>query len=74
MLGGLNLDVQAVAGIRSIQKATLGDPEVCVAVLDGPVDLAHPCFAGANIRRLDTLVRDPAGQGPMSVHGTMSQA
>jgi cyanobactin maturation PatA/PatG family protease len=69
-VGGLNLDVQAVAGIRSIQKATLGDPEVCVAVLDGPVDVAHPCFAGANIRRLDTLVRDPAGQGPMSVHGT----
>ncbi len=69
-VGGLNLDVQAVAGIRSIQKATLGDPEVCVAVLDGPVDLAHPCFAGANIRRLDTLVRDLAGQGPMSVHGT----
>jgi cyanobactin maturation PatA/PatG family protease len=41
-----------------------------VAVLDGPVDLSHPCFAGANVRRLDTLVQDPAGQGPMSVHGT----
>ena len=41
-----------------------------MAVLDGPVDLAHPCFAGANIRRLDTLVADPIGPGPMSVHGT----
>jgi cyanobactin maturation PatA/PatG family protease len=41
-----------------------------VAVLDGPVDLSHSCFAGANLRRLDTLVQDPAGQGPMSVHGT----
>lgn len=67
----MNLPALAVADIRSLQKAAmLGDPEVCVAVLDGPVDLAHPCFAGANVRRLDTLVRDPAGQGPMSVHGT----
>jgi len=48
----------------------LGDPRICVAVLDGPVDLSHPCFAGANVRRLDTLVQDPAGQGSMSVHGT----
>lgn len=60
----------ALTGLRSVQNAMQGQPEVCVAVLDGPVDLSHPCFAGANIRRLDTLVQDPAGQGPMSVHGT----
>jgi cyanobactin maturation PatA/PatG family protease len=48
----------------------LGDPEVCIAVLDGPVDLTHPCFAGADLTRLDTLVQEPAGQGPMSLHGT----
>ncbi|WP_405016766.1 S8 family serine peptidase [Kitasatospora sp. NBC_00070] len=48
----------------------LGDPEVCVAVLDGPVDLDHPCFAGADLTRLDTLVGQPAGPGPMSLHGT----
>lgn len=52
------------------QSAMLGDPRICVAVLDGPVDLSQPCFAGADVRRLDTLVQDPAGQGPMSVHGT----
>ncbi|WP_229848442.1 S8 family serine peptidase, partial [Kitasatospora griseola] len=48
----------------------LGDPRVCIAVLDGPVDLAHPCFAGADLRRLDTLVQEPAGPGAMSQHGT----
>ncbi|MFI7102999.1 S8 family serine peptidase [Streptomyces sp. NPDC050161] len=48
----------------------LGDARVCVAVLDGPVDLSHPCFAGADLTRLDTLVQEPAGQGPMSLHGT----
>ncbi|WP_329583248.1 S8 family serine peptidase [Streptomyces sp. NBC_01361] len=52
------------------QQELLGDPEVCIAVLDGPVDLSHPCFAGADLTRLDTLVQDPAGVGPMSVHGT----
>lgn len=48
----------------------LGDPNVCVAVLDGPVDLAHPCFEGADVKRIDTLVREPAGRGAMSLHGT----
>jgi cyanobactin maturation PatA/PatG family protease len=48
----------------------LGDPQVCIAVLDGPVDMTHPCFAGADLTRLDTLVQEPAGQGPMSLHGT----
>jgi cyanobactin maturation PatA/PatG family protease len=48
----------------------LGAPEVCIAVLDGPVDLSHPCFAGADLTRIDTLVQDPVGQGPMSLHGT----
>ncbi|MET9540639.1 S8 family serine peptidase [Streptomyces sp. NPDC006553] len=47
-----------------------GDPRVRVAVLDGPVDLSHPCFAGADLTRLDTLVQEPAGTGPMSLHGT----
>jgi hypothetical protein len=56
--------------IRALRRITLGDSEVCVAVLDGPVDLSHPCFRGAALRRLPTLVEDPAGTGPMSVHGT----
>ena len=65
------MDPRAVlTSLGPAQSAMLGDPGICVAVLDGPVDLSHPCFAGADIRRLDTLVQDPAGQGPMSVHGT----
>ncbi len=65
------MDVRAVlTGLRPADNSAYGDPEVRVAVLDGPVDLTHPCFNGASITRLDTLVQDPAGQGPMSVHGT----
>ena len=32
--------------LRSLWSLTLGDPRVCIAVLDGPVDLTHPCFDG----------------------------
>ncbi|MFE1775125.1 S8 family serine peptidase [Streptomyces sp. NPDC059008] len=52
------------------EDALLGDARVCIAVLDGPVDLSHPCFADADLTRLDTLVEEPAGNGPMSLHGT----
>ncbi len=70
-MGGLNVDIPTVAvSSRLVRNPQFGEPAVCVAVLDGPVDLTHPCFAGANVRRLDTLAADPVGPGPMSVHGT----
>ncbi|NER34301.1 MAG: PatA/PatG family cyanobactin maturation protease [Oscillatoria sp. SIO1A7] len=48
-----------------------GDSRICVAVLDGPVDIAHPCFQGADLTALPTLVADPArNDGSMSSHGT----
>lgn len=56
--------------VRTPEDGLLGDPAVCIAVLDGPVDLSHPCFEGADLTRLDTLVAEPAGNGPMSLHGT----
>jgi hypothetical protein len=56
--------------MRALQRDVFADPDVCVAVLDGPVDVGHPCFRGANLRRVDTLVRDVAGEGAMSAHGT----
>jgi hypothetical protein len=65
------MDLQAeVRGLAALRAATTGDPAVCVAVLDGPVDLSHPCFDGADLRVIDTLVQEPAGPGPMSLHGT----
>lgn len=40
-------------GLTELQSETLGSPDVCVAVLDGPVDLSHPAFNGANVTTLD---------------------
>jgi len=56
--------------LRALRDRVIPDPSVCVAILDGPVDLTHGCFGGANLRRVDTLVGDEAGSGPMSAHGT----
>lgn len=46
-----------------------GDPRIAIAVLDGPVDLAHPCFAGA---ALETPLGQPAfaADSRAAAHGT----
>lgn len=49
---------------------SLGDSDVCIAILDGPVDLSHPCFHGANIVQRTTLVSGVADGGAASQHGT----
>lgn len=63
-------DVTAMPGLVSLWTQTLGDPEICIAVLDGPVDLSHPALAGANLTRLETLVPGAADLGPATRHGT----
>lgn len=57
-------------GLDRLWAETRGDARVCVAVLDGPVDLAHPCFAGADLLPIETLVPGEADEGPASCHGT----
>ncbi len=44
--------------------------DVRIAVLDGPVDTSHPCFSGADLRTVDSLVPNVPGPGAMSLHGT----
>ncbi len=63
-------DISALPGLTSLWAKSQGDPRICVAVLDGPVDQSHPCFEGANLTRLPTLVSDVASSGLMSGHGT----
>jgi cyanobactin maturation PatA/PatG family protease len=59
-----------IPGLAELWAQTQGDPRICVAVLDGPVDRSHPCFDGALLTSLPTLVPDVAGPGRMSAHGT----
>jgi cyanobactin maturation PatA/PatG family protease len=62
--------VRLLPELPSLWAESLGDPEIRVAVLDGPVDQSHPCFDGAKLRRLPTLVSATARAGSMSSHGT----
>ena len=59
-----------LSGIRELWDETLGDPAVCVAVLDGPVDVSHPSLRAANLTRVETLVPGTADLGLASRHGT----
>lgn len=63
-------DISALPGLDLLWSKTKGDSQICVAILDGPVDQSHPCFDGANLTRLQTLVSDGASTGLMSGHGT----
>ncbi|NEO95249.1 MAG: S8 family serine peptidase, partial [Moorea sp. SIO3G5] len=64
-----NYSASKLPGIQSLWDESIGDSHVCVAVLDGSVDLSHPSFQGAQLIKLPTLVSD-APVGKMASHGT----
>ncbi|HND55793.1 MAG TPA: hypothetical protein PLV92_25430, partial [Pirellulaceae bacterium] len=61
--------------LSPLWERTRGSSDVCIAVLDGPVDLTHPCFRGADLtvvesqRGAERLRRGPVGGG--ADHGTL---
>lgn len=57
-------------GIQSLWSKTLGDPNICIAILDSPVDKSHPCFEGAHISHLQTLASGGSREGGSGQHGT----
>ncbi len=59
-----------VPGLRELWRETFGDPRICIAVLDGPVDRSHPSLAAAQLRQLSTLVPARATTGAALQHGT----
>jgi hypothetical protein len=66
----MNIVMHLLSGIRALWAETLGDPAVCIAVLDGPVDLSHPSFNDANLTRGETLVPGTVDLGQACRHGT----
>ena len=62
--------VQTTPGLQKLWDETQGDAEVCIAILDGPVDLGHLCFEGAQMSEVSTIAQSPAGDDPASQHGT----
>lgn len=56
--------------LGSIWLESTGESKITVAILDGPVDLSHPCFEGAYLTLLQTLISKDANNAPSSQHGT----
>src|SRR5262245_45380351 len=69
-LGKNGVPMGLLSGIPELWAETLGDPAVCIAVLDGPVDLSHPSLEGANLTWGETLVPGTIDLGPACRHGT----
>jgi cyanobactin maturation PatA/PatG family protease len=59
--------IRHIEGLRDLQRETLGDRRILVAVLDGPVDRGHSCFVGADLLGCEEL---PKVKGKMLDHGT----
>jgi cyanobactin maturation PatA/PatG family protease len=71
MLLSAELDlITDLPGLQSLWDQSLGDPQITIAILDGPVDQSHPCFNGAKLTLLPTLVSGEANRGFASQHGT----
>jgi hypothetical protein len=56
--------------LETIWSRTQGDPRTIVAVLDGAVDLNHPCFAGARVTQLESWIVGTSCDCNASQHGT----
>lgn len=59
-----------IPGLQELWTETLGDPSLCVAILDGPVDLSHPSLAGAQLTQVESLVPPLAEANAATEHGT----
>jgi cyanobactin maturation PatA/PatG family protease len=63
-------DLAALSGLKELWAETVGDPEICIAVLDGPVDRGHPSLAQAQLHELDGLTPASTEHGASMRHGT----
>jgi cyanobactin maturation PatA/PatG family protease len=63
-------EIDRYPGLRGLWAETLGDPTITIALLDGPVAFDHPCFTGALLESMPTLVSGVAGNGRLSAHAT----
>jgi cyanobactin maturation PatA/PatG family protease len=62
---------ESLPDVVTLWSESFGHPEICVAVLDGRVELEHPCFLGANLTLLPSLIRAGVrSTDPMAAHGT----
>ncbi|MCB9937506.1 MAG: S8 family serine peptidase [Planctomycetaceae bacterium] len=57
-------------GLAELWAQTSGDPRICIAVLDGPVDLTHPSLRDAALTQVNIDEITDSGGPAKSDHGT----
>jgi hypothetical protein len=45
--------VESIPGVAELWEKTKGDPRVCVALMDGPIVMSHPAFAGSRLVQIE---------------------
>lgn len=60
-------NIDKIPGLHRLIERTKGDERICVAVLDGAVDLTHPSLVGAKL-----TVHPVLGEGQATIGGAMS--
>ena len=55
----INATTLAIAGLLDLWAETVGEPQICVAVLDGWVDCSHPSLAEANLTQRIGIAKLP---------------
>jgi hypothetical protein len=68
--GGPAYDDHAIPGLAELWQQTHGDERVCIAVLDGPVDVQHDCFGQLAATTLETVLPPHADDRIAARHGT----
>lgn len=63
-------DVAQIPGLEQLWAQTKGDPRICIAVLDGPVDLTHPSLRDAAITEINLDEITDCAANSNSDHGT----
>lgn len=63
-------DITKMSGIANLWSETLGDPRICIAILDGPVDDTHPSLVNANLTHVETAVTNVIDRSQSLLHGT----
>ncbi len=62
--------MDVIPGLKELWIETLGHPDICIAILDGPVDQTHPSLQSARLNRIETMISGSPDQGPATQHGT----
>lgn len=62
--------IDRIPGLADVWERTQGDPDVCIALLDGTVDLSHPALQGAQLTQHDALGRAGGIGAQGREHGT----